>query len=101
MPPASRVRRVTKDIRHGVGDGDLGQHLMVLTFFLTLWTRKSSIDELQEIFSSYTGLIASWALKIKRTNNNFDLLRKLNSLLLGGALGNHIDQGILLSFNEA
>ena len=32
LPPASRVRRVTKDIRHGVGDGDLGQHLMVLTF---------------------------------------------------------------------
>ena len=24
LPPASRVRRVTKDIRHGVGDGDLG-----------------------------------------------------------------------------
>ena len=33
LPPASRVRRVTKDIRHGVGDGDLGQHLIVLTFF--------------------------------------------------------------------
>ena len=52
-------------------------------------------------FTSYTGLIASWALKIKMTNNNFYLLRKLNYLLLGGALGNHIDQGILLSFNEA
>ena len=31
-------------------------------------------------------LIGSLALKIKRTNNNFDLLWKLNSLLLGGAL---------------